>query len=126
MRNYKKNRNLSVSNSNIVVIDLETYKENENKVSKVYAGGVLRNDYDPVFFYIDKNTYDSNQVIYNLLDELFKAKYRDYSIYCHNFGRFDSIFILKALLDWNKNNEDNVYKIKHLILTLLMMTIVTT
>jgi hypothetical protein len=78
---FNDNKGEIISDPRLCVIDLETYKDMENQVSKVYAAGLNRNGYPPILFYIDKESLDSNQVIYNLLDELFKPKYKDLTIY---------------------------------------------
>lgn len=48
---------------------------------------------------------DSDKVIYILLDILFENKYEKYIFYCHNLGGFDSIFLIKYLVNYNKFNE---------------------
>lgn len=65
------NKGYLISDPRLCVIDLEVYKDFQDQVSRVYAAGLMRNGDLPITFYIDKYL-DSNKVIYNLLDELFK------------------------------------------------------
>lgn len=62
-------------------------------------------DKDPIIFYIDKNDMDSNKVVYSLLDKMFSYKYYDTKFYCHNFGRFDVLFMLKALVEYKLKTD---------------------
>ena len=109
--NIIKSKKLSpVENKNIGVIDLETYVNTITQKSKVYAAGLFSNlDKSPITFYIDKNTLDSNKVIYDLIEEMFKYKYRDTKFYCHNLGGFDVLFIIKALLEYKSDNHNIKY-----------------
>ena len=104
-------------NPNIGVIDLETYKNSTIERARVYSAGLYSvHDQKPIMFYIDKQTMDNGKVIYDLLDEMFKYKYRGIKWYCHNFGRFDSVFIISALEAYNKKqintNDKNKYEMK--------------
>lgn len=110
-KNFGDNHASMISDPRIAVIDLETYKDMKNQQSKVYAAGLKRNGHSAILFYIDRETLNSNAVIYRLLDELFKPKYNDITIYCHNLGNFDSLYIIKALLDYNNTYKDH-YKIE--------------
>ena len=42
-----------------------------------------------------------NDLIIKLINELFKSVYNKTTFYCHNFGRYDSVYIINALLDYN-------------------------
>lgn len=87
-------------NPNIGVIDVETYISN-NDVAEVYALGFKTNLANkPVIYYIDKN-YDSSSLILQMIDELLRPKYSNVTFYCHNFGGYDVIFILKVLTTYN-------------------------
>ncbi len=97
--------NLS-SDPRIGVIDLETYKIVELQQSKVYAAGLRINGREPITYYIYKFTMDSNDVVYRLINELMNTtKYEGYKIYCDNLGSFDSLFIIRALLDYNNKTD---------------------
>lgn len=97
-----KDLKLSLINPNFGVIDLETFEDK----SKVMAAGLFAyGDTKPRTNYIDKDNMDSDKVIYILLDILFENKYENYIFYCHNLGGFDSIFLIKYLVNYNKFNE---------------------
>lgn len=102
-----------IENPNIGVIDLETYIESTTGKGRVYSAGLysIHNE-KPITFYIDKETMDNSKVIYDLFDEMFKYKYKGIKWYCHNFGDFDSIFIINALEKYNKYSENKKYEIK--------------
>ena len=100
-----------IENPKIGVIDLETYNHTVNGYSMVYAAGLYFNGLDkPFILYINKNTLDSNLLIFNLINEMFK--YKGILWYCHNFGHFDSPFILKVLIDYNKTDEGKINPFK--------------
>lgn len=110
-KDFDDNKGSMIADPRFGVIYLETYKDMDTQQSKVYAAGLKRNGYSSILFYIDQETMDSNEIIYKLLHELFKPKYNDLSIYWHNLGNFDSVYIIKALLDYNNKHED-YYKIE--------------
>jgi len=113
-----------ISDSRFVVIDLETYSEPENNTTKVYAAGIQRNGFKSILYYIDNETLDSNDVIYRLLNELLKPKYKDHTVYCHNFGNYDSLYIIKAVLEYNSIHGE-YYKISSFLRknTILKLTV---
>lgn len=104
----KKQSTSFLADPNIGVIDLETYTVSIIQKGRVYSGGLYSvvND-KPVTFNIDKSTMDNNKIIYDLLDEMFKNKYKDIIWYCHNFGKFDSVFILSAIQKYNNDPDNN-------------------
>lgn len=83
----------------IGTIDLETYNEGEN-YSKVYAIG-YHVEGDTQIIYIDEDL-NSDSIIIKCFDMLLKDKYNGFTFYIHNFGRFDSIFLLKVLINANE------------------------
>ena len=96
-------------NGKIGTLDLETltlYKGQEDKTvgeQSVYAGGWALNELGCQKFIIDNtNIKNSTELIEIMFEELFKLKVNGYTLYAHNLGRFDSIFIIKllALLDY--------------------------
>lgn len=101
-------KNISyIENPNIGVIDIETYTESRIGKARVYSAGLYSiHNKKPITFYIDKNTMDNSKVIYNLFDEIFKYKYKGIKWYCHNFGDFDSLFIISALEKYNKYSDN--------------------
>nr|ABR20837.1 DNA polymerase [Fusarium proliferatum] len=87
-------------NQNIGTIDLETFKHDET--SLCYAIGFYTEN-DSKMYYIDKDNLDSYILIHNCINELLRPKYKPFTFYCHNLGGFDAPFIIKALLEFNKN-----------------------
>lgn len=103
---YYINSESSVPNTNIGVLDLETYED--NGVAKCYCIGFLTNlDKNCVVFYINKDL-DSNELIKRCFDEILRPKYKDTTFYVHNLGKYDSIFIPKSLYSFNKEEEENI------------------
>jgi hypothetical protein len=86
----------------------------------VYAGGWKLNnvdgkikDHDTQMFIIDyKNIHNSNELIKVMFERLFKNDVNGYTLYVHNLGRFDGIFLIKELAKlkykisalWNDNS----------------------
>lgn len=103
----------AVDNPNIGVIDTETYRTDQGKY-EIYCLGFKTNLSElPVTYYVDKNisedgkvTYNSDEIVLNLINELLRPKYDHITFYCHNFGKFDVVFILKVLTSYNDNNMD--------------------
>jgi hypothetical protein len=94
----------------IGVIDLETYTVYTKglKLAKVYAIGFFTNlDLKPVLYYIDN--LNSEEIVLKCIDEILRAKYNGITFYAHNFGKFDCVFILKTLSEFNKQIFDNPY-----------------
>ncbi len=99
----------------IGVIDLETYTVYTKglKLAKVYTIGFLTNlDLKPVLYYIDIKTLNSEEIVIKCIDEMLRPKYSGITFYAHNFGKFDCVFILKTLLEFNKQIIDNPYILK--------------
>lgn len=78
--------------------------------SLCYSIGFYTENSQCKIYYIneDLNTVD---IIQDCIFELLKSKYDPYTFYCHNFGRCDAPFILKALIEFNKTceNKDKYY-----------------
>ena len=93
---------ISGENSNIGVIDIETFKDIDNIV-KVYALGFKTNlAIDPVMYYLKKDMAPRDLVI-KLINELFRSVYNKTTFYSHNLGGHDSVYIINALLDYNES-----------------------
>ena len=98
-----------VENTNIGVIDTETYRTNDSTY-KVYALGFKTKLHEkPTIYYIDIHDLDSSKIILCLVDELIRSKYENMTIYYGNLGGFDVVYILNALYTYNDNNQDNKY-----------------
>lgn len=99
-----KEKGSFIANLNIGVIDLETYTQSETGKARVYSAGLYSFvNTEAITFYIDKDTMDSDKVMADLFSVMFKAKYKGIKWYCHNFGGFDSIFLVNHL---EKQNND--------------------
>lgn len=51
-------------------------------------------------YYIDKDL-DSKKLVLGCIIDMVR-KYDKYVFYCHNFGRYDTIFLLKLLIEYNE------------------------
>lgn len=92
------------------VIDLDV-----NDKARVMAAGLFAfGDKKPTTIYIDKIDVNSDNIIYKLLEKMFEPKYDNYLFYCDNLDDFDAIFLLKAILSYNKENLENPYEIENL------------
>ena len=90
-------------NSNIGTLDLETYEI--NGVAKCYAIGFYCNEFKECnTYYIDEDL-DSTKIIHKCLTEMLKPKHNKNLFYVHNLGKFDSVFLIKALIHFNKTSE---------------------
>ena len=96
----------------IGTIDLETFEY--NSISKVYAAGYYTKQFNCKTFYIDVNDLNSDSVVINMIYSLVIFKYTGYTFYVHNFGRFDSVFILNILIKENLKREHDKFEINTL------------
>ena len=77
---------LFVEDSNIGVIDIETYLADDGTY-KVYALGLKTNLSDSsTIYYIDLSDLDSSKIVLSLVNELLRSKYSNVTFYCHNLG----------------------------------------
>jgi hypothetical protein len=108
---YKnQSENKHVRNTNIGVLDLETYYDSNKNKSFTYAIGFKIFKGESKLFY-KKIDQSSNDLIIECINSMLVRAYGDYIFYVHNLHGYDSIFILSALLDYNTKNP-NHYKIK--------------
>jgi hypothetical protein len=117
MFQYKdKNKNCKIGS-----LDLETYGTKEFGLGEqsVYAGGLALNDGYKSFYYIDKDLglktgedllHKMFEDLFNYIDENKKLRNR-FTLYAHNLGRFDSVFLVRSLAsagyDINAKWKDN-------------------
>lgn len=90
-------------NTKIGAIDLETYALNSKSglgVQEVYAGGWAVSGKGEQSFIIDNQELKTGtDIIQKMFKELFKLEKIDgTTLYAHNLGRFDSLFIIKKLI----------------------------
>ena len=105
----------SSANPYIGTLDLETFVDTDG-ISKVYALGFYtyieeKRGVDPVTYFLQKNETFSELLI-NCFNNILSKMYNDYTFYTHNFGSFDSIFILKILTEYNIQVGFEYYKLK--------------
>jgi hypothetical protein len=109
-----RNEDSVISNPKIGVIDLESTATEDSPICFA-IGFYAFNDSKPTTFYIDKDL-NSYQLIHKCIDEMMRSKYQGYTFYCHNLGKFDAVYILKALAEFNQTPEgrENPYIFKPL------------
>lgn len=112
-----KATNIAGEKPNIGVIDLETFIDTDD-TSKVYAVGFKTNlVIEPIMYYLEIGV-NPNDLIIKLVNELFRSVYDKTTFYCHNFGRYDSVYIINALLDYNDKCDrqeiiDTIYRMTY-------------
>lgn len=100
---FKSKEEVGLPNSNIGVLDLETYED--GSIAHCYAIGFKSSIDDGCkTYYIDKDL-DSTKLIHLCINEMLRPKYKDMTFYVHNLGKFDAPFIIKALTIFNKSDE---------------------
>lgn len=108
-RHYSTNTRLI----KIIAADLETRKLNNNNlevISAAYYDGTA-----PYTFYI-KDYINSQDMLFTFINDLIQDKYHRYTIYFHNLGGFDGIFLLHPITKLlTHNNILTEIKIKPII-----------
>ena len=83
---------LATENTNIGVVDFETFQSSEG-VYKIYAGGFKTYlDNKVTMYYVEDVKHPELRVV-KLVDELLRSRYSKTAFYCHNLGGFDVIFL---------------------------------
>ena len=99
-------------NENLGSFDLETFIDDDT-IAKVYALGFKTNiDEQSQLFYIDKENMNSDLLVKKCIDAMLIPRYNNFKFYCHNLGRFDSIFIYGTLSDINLSLGQEYYILK--------------
>lgn len=98
---------MDISNPMFGTIDLETYTSDDG-YNKVYAAGVYTKD-NLAIFYIDRTDFNSQKVVLDCIDSILRPKFNKFVFYAHNLSGYDGPFILKCLLDFNKQSGSIVY-----------------
>lgn len=107
--NYKETSLDKITkNSNIGVFDIETYYNSSKDKSFVYAVGFKIFRGETRIFYKEPNI-SSEELLLECIREMLN-KYNNYTFYVHNFHGFDSIYIIKAIIEFNNKHSDH-YKI---------------
>lgn len=83
---------LFVEDSNVGVIDIETYLADDGTY-KVYALGLETYLSDSsTIYYIDKySDLDSSKIVLSLVNVLLRSKCSNVTFYCHNLGGYDIV-----------------------------------
>jgi hypothetical protein len=101
-----------VEDSNVGVIDTETYIGNDGSI-KLYSLGFKTILYkNVVMYYIDKETKDHTKLVITFINELLRSKYSNIRFYCHNLGGYSIVFLLKIIYTFNENISDETKKYK--------------
>ena len=101
---------LVYSDNRIGSFDIETYVD-EYGIPKTYAVGYYAKDSMNIF-YIEKD-FDSEKLLVKCLDSIMCSKFNGFVFYVHNLGRYDSIFLLKVIVDMCSKNPD-IYQLNTL------------
>lgn len=89
-------------------LDLEAYYQ--DGYAKVYAIGFVGLHKNVKTYYLD-NGITSEQLVLNCINDMLTNEYNGYTFYTHNLGRYDSIFLLKILIEENNKKGVNFYKL---------------
>ena len=100
------------SNQFIGSWDIEAFDDVDG-YAKVYALGFVALGEKAKVYYLDNNI-TSEQLVLNCLNDMLVNKYNGYTFYTHNFGRYDSTFLLKILKEENLRIGYEHYKIKEI------------
>jgi len=78
--------------SKFLTFDIETYLDKDNN-SVPYACGFY--DGSKTFsYYLDKSLFENSEaMLLKCLEDMLKPQYNNYRVYCHNFSKFDAMFL---------------------------------
>lgn len=77
--------------NNILTFDLETYLDCNNSIA--YACGFY--DGNKTYTYYLTDFSNSEEMLVACINDMLVPKYHNYTVYCHNFAKFDCIFLHK-------------------------------
>jgi len=101
--NYKYTNSFR-PNLSFGTLDLETYDHLGSNTSKVYAlGYYFKETEESEIFYINKDL-DSDELIHSCINTLLNYENNNRILYVHNLGGYDSVFIIKALMNFNQKS----------------------
>lgn len=92
--------------------DIEAFEDLDG-YAKVYALGFTVLGGKVQTYYLNENI-TSEQLVLKCIDDMLVNQYNGYIFYTHNFGRYDSKFLLKILKEENLRREDEYYRISEL------------
>lgn len=94
-----------IKKTNFLTFDIETYIDyNNNNEFIPYSCGFYDGK-DKFTYYLSEFSY-SDKMLEKCLSDMFNKKYHNYIIYCHNFAKFDFLFLRKIIL--NKFNGSRI------------------
>jgi DNA polymerase type B, organellar and viral len=111
---YKPKKIISEININIGTFDLETFVDTDG-LAKVYAIGFITSieEHSRLFYLKDyTHNFQYDILVLNCIDNMLVNKYHNFIFYCHNFGRYDCIFLYNILAKANINKGFEYYKLE--------------
>lgn len=79
-----------------LTFDIETYLDKDSN-SVPYACGFFDGT-ERSTYYIDKSTFQNSEaMLLKCIQDMLSTKYNNYPVYCHNFSKFDAIFLHRIL-----------------------------
>src|SRR6266700_2540046 len=92
--------------------DIEAFEDLDG-YAKVYALGFTVLGGKVQTYYLNENI-TSEQLVLKCIDDMLVNQYNGYIFYTHNFGRYDSRFLIKILKEENLRRKDEYYRILEL------------
>lgn len=90
-----------VQNTNIITFDIETYLDDQSN-SIPYACGFY--DGDKSYFYYSIDFDSPKAMLLQCIQDMMHPRYKNYTVYSHNFSGFDSIFLYSLVFSYYKVN----------------------
>lgn len=103
--------NYVLPNQSFGTLDIETFTNKEGKARCYSIGYYIHDPREENYFYINKDL-DSFELIHRCFENLLVDKHKKRIFYVHNLGKFDAVFIIKALSTYNQY-LDNPYYFDH-------------
>ena len=94
-------------NTKIITFDIQCYRDYINNYDYnlyVYACGFFDGKNSYLYYLTDYNSVD--EMIKVCLFEMMNNKYKGYTIYVHNLGGFDAVYLLKVMTKYFKHIYD--------------------
>lgn len=82
-----------IHRNNFITLDIESYRENNSHIP--YACGFYDGKHKQIYYSTDFE--DWRDMIKNMIDDIMISKYAGYTVYAHNFNKFDSAFLFKII-----------------------------
>lgn len=95
-------------NQNFGVLDIETFTNKDGKARCYAIGYYIHDPREENYFYINKDL-DSFELIHRCFENLLVDKHKKRIFYVHNLGKFDAVFIIKALSTYNQYLDNPYY-----------------